>query len=51
MKFKPICLINTDGFYNGFVVQMDRSQKEGKDKDIYCFFSIIDLPNIVIASN
>ena len=29
MKFKPICLINTDGFYDGFVVQMDRSQKEG----------------------
>ena len=38
MKFKPICLINTDGFYNGFVVQMDRSQKEGEDKEIYCFF-------------
>ena len=38
MKFKPICLINTDGFYNGFVVQMDRSQKEGEEKEIYYFF-------------
>ena len=40
MKFKPICLINTDGFYNGFVVQMDRSQKEGEDKEFF-FFSLL----------
>lgn len=32
MRFKPICLINTDGFYDGFVVQMDRSQKEGQQE-------------------
>ena len=30
MVFKPICLINTDGFYDGFAVQMERAQKEGQ---------------------
>ena len=30
MVYKPICLVNTDGYYDGFLVQMERSHKEGK---------------------
>ena len=29
MVYKPICLINTDGFYDGFAMQMERAHKEG----------------------
>jgi hypothetical protein len=29
MKYKPICIVNIDGYYDGFVIQMKRSFEEG----------------------
>ena len=34
MVYKPICLVNTDGYYDGFLVQMERSHKEGTKRDV-----------------
>lgn len=31
MVYKPVCLINIDGYYDGFVSQMKRSHEEGED--------------------
>ena len=33
MVYKPVCLVNVDGFYDGLVMQMDRSHEEGKTLD------------------
>jgi hypothetical protein len=35
MVYKPICLINTDGFYDGFAMQMERAQKEGSEDFLF----------------
>jgi hypothetical protein len=29
MKYKPICIVNIDGYYDGFVIQMKKSFEEG----------------------
>jgi hypothetical protein len=39
MVYKPICLINTDGFYDGFAMQMERAQKEGSE-DFFSYSSL-----------
>lgn len=28
MTYKPICLVNTDGFYDGFILQMERAYQD-----------------------
>ena len=33
MVYKPVCLVNMDGFYDGLLLQMERSSKEGEIKD------------------
>ena len=30
MEHKAICVVNVDGYYDGFIVQMQRSHEEGK---------------------
>ena len=37
MVYKPVCLVNMDGFYDGLLLQMERSSKEGEIKDGFRF--------------
>ena len=43
MVYKPICLVNTDGYYDGFLVQMERSHKEGKKRDVNIAYCVVNV--------
>ena len=30
MVYKPVCLVNMDGFYDGLILQKERSSREGE---------------------